>query len=133
MTTGFLTQSFVFDPRPSYPLLSVVKRYWKQDSPYFDDLDALTLFFIHGAGFHKEQWEPSIDDLQSILDRKSGTSNVKIREIWTMDAPNHGDAGVLNEHALKLGYQHICTVTETIYLGIVLIRLIITSCRGGAC
>ncbi|PPQ76614.1 hypothetical protein CVT26_012740, partial [Gymnopilus dilepis] len=36
-------------------------------------------------------------------------SSVKIREIWTLDAPNHGDAAVLNEGALGpgSGFEHI--------------------------
>ncbi|KAK1232831.1 hypothetical protein PQX77_004057 [Marasmius sp. AFHP31] len=30
---------------------------------------------------------------------------LKIREIWAIDAPNHGDAGVLNEGTLSWGYE----------------------------
>ncbi|KAF8958329.1 hypothetical protein BDZ97DRAFT_1842168 [Flammula alnicola] len=102
MGTGFSTKSYVFDPRPSYPLLSVVKRYWKPQSAYLNDPEALTLIFAHATGFHKEQWEPVIDDLQAIIDK--GAGKTKIREIWTIDAPNHGDSAELNEETLKLGY-----------------------------
>lgn len=107
--SGLSSQSYTFDPRPSYPLLSVAKRYWKPSSPYLHNPEALTLVFAHGTSFHKEQWEPAIDDLQAILDR-SGAEGPKIREIWTLDAPNHGDSTVLNEHGLGLGsgYEHIC-------------------------
>jgi len=106
MSRGFHTKSYVFDPRPSYPLVSTVKRYWKPDSPYLDDPNALTLVFTHGTGCHKEQWEPTIDDLQAILDK--GGAKTRIREMWSIDCPNHGDAAHLNEDALKLGLQNYC-------------------------
>ncbi|KAJ3492874.1 hypothetical protein NLJ89_g11149 [Agrocybe chaxingu] len=108
MSTGFQTQTYTFDPRPAYPLLTVAKRYWRP-STSDPDPDALTLIFAHGTGFHKEQWEPTIDDLQALLDgavrSKEGKEGVKIREIWTIDAANHGAAAILNEKALKLGYE----------------------------
>lgn len=113
MTSGFLTKTFVFDPRPSYPLLSAVKRYWKENSPHLDDTNALTLILIHVVGFHKELSEPCIGELQSILDRKLDTSNVKIREIWSIDLPNHGDSAVLNKRILKLGYEDTCRFTNS--------------------
>ncbi|KDR77355.1 hypothetical protein GALMADRAFT_246742 [Galerina marginata CBS 339.88] len=104
MSIGFSTQSYVFDPRPSYPLLSVVKRYWREGSPYLNDPEALTLVFAHGTGFHKEQWEPVLDDLQTLLDK--GEGRPKIREVWSIDASNHGDAAQLNEETLNYGYKH---------------------------
>lgn len=106
MNGAFSCKSYVFDPRPSYPLLSAVKQYWIPNSPHATDPDALTLVFTHGAGFHKEQWEATINDLQAILDK--GEGKTKIREIWTIDAPNHGDSAVLNEETLKLGYESSC-------------------------
>jgi hypothetical protein len=107
MTTGFSTKSYIFDPRPSYPMLSAVKRYWKPDSPFLHDPQALTLVFAHGTSFHKEQWEPTIDDLEAIVAKQAGET-VKAREIWTVDAPNHGDAAELNAETLKLGYEGVC-------------------------
>ncbi|KAF9018194.1 alpha/beta-hydrolase [Hymenopellis radicata] len=92
------TQSFVFDPRPNYPLVSTVKRYWRPNSPYLADADAFTLIFVHGTNFHKEIWEPTIDDLFAM---KGG----KIRDVWAIDAPNHGDAAMLNEEILQWGYE----------------------------
>ncbi|KAF8878111.1 Alpha/beta hydrolase fold-1 [Infundibulicybe gibba] len=98
-------QSYVFNPQPNYPLLTIAKRYWKEASPHLHDPEALTLIFAHGTGFHKEQWEPTIEDLYSVFGGASGTTN--IREVWSIDAPNHGDAAVLNEHALQWGYEPI--------------------------
>ncbi|KAG5644840.1 hypothetical protein DXG03_007567 [Asterophora parasitica] len=92
---AILTQAYTFDPRPHYPLVITAKRYWKANSPYLHDPSSLTLVFAHGTGFHKEQWEPTIDDLYELLGRNDGM--VKVREMWTIDAPNHGDAAILNE------------------------------------
>jgi len=98
MSTAYTTRTYIFDPRPAYPFRSAVKRFWKPDLP--ESTDSLTLVFAHGTSFHKEQWEPAINDLD-ILVQKSG-GKVKIRELWTIDAPNHGDAAILNEQELKI-------------------------------
>ncbi|KAJ3869036.1 Alpha/beta hydrolase fold-1 [Lentinula novae-zelandiae] len=113
-----LSESYIFDPRPHYPLLSTLKRFWNLSWTDSNSPDGLTLLFTHGTGFHKEQWEPTIDYLLELI-RVSTASNsaqrrsslncrnndIKIREIWTIDAPNHGDAGVLNEKSLRNGYE----------------------------
>ncbi|KAF5384362.1 hypothetical protein D9615_003153 [Tricholomella constricta] len=98
-------QSYTFDPRPNYPLVITAKRYWKPDSPYLNDPSAHTLVFAHGTGFHKEQWEPTMDDLYALMDGNDGS--VKVREMWSIDAPNHGDAAILNEHVLQWGYEPV--------------------------
>ncbi|ESK96126.1 hypothetical protein Moror_7267 [Moniliophthora roreri MCA 2997] len=97
--------SFVFDPRPNFPLLTTAKRYWKPDSQFFNDPSAVTLIFAHGTSFHKEQWEPTIEELWSLVD--SNGNRLHIREVWSIDAPNHGDAAILNEERLSVGYQPI--------------------------
>ncbi|KAG6810634.1 hypothetical protein H0H92_011039 [Tricholoma furcatifolium] len=102
---GLSSQSYIFDPRPNYPLLITAKRYWKSNSPDLHNPSALTLIFAHGTGFHKEQWEPTIDELYALLDGPHGSP--KIREVWSIDAPNHGDAAILNEDVLKWGYEPI--------------------------
>ncbi|KAK0205228.1 Alpha/beta hydrolase fold-1 [Desarmillaria ectypa] len=96
------SQSYIFDPRPNYPLVSTIKRYWNPLSPFLEDNDALTLIFTHGTGFHKEQWEPTIEDLFSRIETHGG---LKVREVWSMDASNHGDAAMLNEEVLQWGYE----------------------------
>ncbi|PPQ70332.1 hypothetical protein CVT26_014604, partial [Gymnopilus dilepis] len=78
-------------------------QYWIPSSPYTNDPHALTLLLAHGAGFHKEQWEPTMDDLQALIASQPGLLN--IREIWSIDALNHGDSAVLNKEALRLGYE----------------------------
>ena len=100
------SQSYVFDPRPNYPLLVTAKRYWVPNSPHLNDPDAITLIFAHATGFHKEHWEPTLDDLHTLL--ATNSSSVKVQDMWSIDAPNHGDAAVLNEKALKWGYDPVC-------------------------
>lgn len=90
------SERFVFDPRPDYQLQLSVKRYWHSDHCSTDD-DALTLVFSHCAGGHKEQWEPTLEHLFNLVGRNS---NVKIREAWSIDAPEHGDSAILNDHLL---------------------------------
>ncbi|KAF9559775.1 hypothetical protein CPC08DRAFT_637383 [Agrocybe pediades] len=104
MNQGYTSDSYIFDPRPSYNLLTTVKRFWKPNSAQSKDPAALTLIFTHGTSFHKEQWEPAIDDLLETIAK--GGHKVKIREIWTIDCPNHGEAAAVNEHTLFNGYRN---------------------------
>ncbi|KIP03129.1 hypothetical protein PHLGIDRAFT_111245 [Phlebiopsis gigantea 11061_1 CR5-6] len=95
-------ESYVFDPRPKYPLLITANRYWDPEHTSTDS-DALTLIFAHGTGYHKEHWEPTLDHLYALLAR-ANNNKVKIREAWSIDCPNHGDAAILNEEVLTWGY-----------------------------
>ncbi|KAF9037740.1 Alpha/beta hydrolase fold-1 [Panaeolus papilionaceus] len=95
------TRNYVFDPRPAYPYVSAVKRYWIEGSPYLNDEDAITLVLTHGTGFTKELWEPAIDDLLAMNVREGG--KIKIREIWAIDSPNHGESAVLNAKEFQKG------------------------------
>ena len=104
------SQAFVFDARPLYPLLVPVKRYWV---PEFEstDPDALTLVLAHALSFTKEHWEPLLEDLYgqlSIISRNS-SSVPKIRDVWAIECPNHGEGAVLNEETLMEGYTPVCT------------------------
>ncbi|KAJ8522116.1 hypothetical protein ONZ45_g1270 [Pleurotus djamor] len=103
------SQSYVFDPRPDYPLQMAVKRLWDPKSPYLNDEDAFTLFLVHGTGFHKEHWEPVLDDLYEIVSKPGGP---KIREAWCMDAYHHGESAILNENVLTQGYHVLCSWEE---------------------
>ncbi|TCD65459.1 hypothetical protein EIP91_002673 [Steccherinum ochraceum] len=98
------SESYVFDPRPDYPLVTTAKRYWHPKF-YSEDSDALTLIFTHGTGFHKEHWEPTIEDLYAALEKSSKPP--KICDIWSLDCANHGDAAVINEQELQWGYSHV--------------------------
>ncbi|THU80153.1 hypothetical protein K435DRAFT_696294 [Dendrothele bispora CBS 962.96] len=121
------SESFVFDPRPNYPLVTTVKRYWisppsltTTSSPKDDGstpnttTTPITLIFAHGTGFHKEHWEPCLEDLYALISeqqrrqgQEGGGQELEIREAWSIDAPNHGDAAVLNEKDLEWGFEPI--------------------------
>lgn len=66
--------------------------------------DGLTLVMAHGTGFTKESWEPTLDDLVDILQSKQG---VIVKEVWSVEAPNHGGSAGLNEDVLKSGYEEV--------------------------
>jgi hypothetical protein len=103
------SQSYVFDARPHYPLLVSVKRYWV---PEFEskDADAATLVLAHATSFHKELWEPVLEELydQVASSSRANSSSPKIRDAWAIDCPNHGESAVLNEETLLSGYTPIC-------------------------
>jgi len=102
-------QSYVFDyssasASPSNELLRMTgKRYTTSFSEH--EVHGLTLLFTHCVGSHKEQWEPVIEKLftlQQDMDRAH-----RIREAWSFDWQNHGDAAVLNRQALKGGQRSV--------------------------
>ncbi|KAF8700530.1 hypothetical protein AX14_000700 [Amanita brunnescens Koide BX004] len=99
-------KSFVFDCPASSggsskeseaKLKTVAKRYTLGNSA--DNTEGLTLLFAHGIGSHKEQWEPTINRIFHRQQHK-GTAH-RVREAWSFDWQNHGDAAVLNREALK--------------------------------
>ncbi|KAE9403216.1 hypothetical protein BT96DRAFT_815274 [Gymnopus androsaceus JB14] len=102
-TLSLLSESYTFDSWPYHPLVSTAKRYWNPSMSQ----DGLTLVFFHGGSFHKEHWEPVIDDLLVLLAQSQNglKANIKIREMWSIDAPTSGDSALLNEEALRWGYE----------------------------
>ncbi|KAF9492694.1 hypothetical protein BDN71DRAFT_1451172 [Pleurotus eryngii] len=102
------SQLYVFDPRPDFPFRFAVKRLWDPLSPYLQDEDAYTLIMVHGTGFHKEHWEPVLDDLYGLLLKQAG-GVAKVREAWCLDTYNHGDSALLNENVLTQGYDKLCS------------------------
>ncbi|ETW77082.1 hypothetical protein HETIRDRAFT_327342 [Heterobasidion irregulare TC 32-1] len=104
--TTLCSESYVFDGRPAYPLLVPAKRYWH---PSLSQEDGLTLILAHGTGFHKEHWEPFLDDLFGLLGTAAsiGGPRLRVREAWAIDAPNHGAGALLNEAVLRFGYEPV--------------------------
>ncbi|KAH7917009.1 hypothetical protein BV22DRAFT_1052754, partial [Leucogyrophana mollusca] len=97
VTPTVLTRDYTFDARPNLPFLVTAKRYWVDGATH--DANALTL--------------PIVDDIYHRLfeafrrNNSDGSTTVKIREMWSIDAPNHGDSGVLNEQTLQWGYDDV--------------------------
>ncbi|KIM45542.1 hypothetical protein M413DRAFT_442215 [Hebeloma cylindrosporum] len=54
----------------------------------------ITLIATHPIGFHKEIWEPTFQHLIEMTENSS--SRIRIDEIWSIEAVNHGDAALLN-------------------------------------
>ncbi|KAH9921086.1 hypothetical protein B0H21DRAFT_202813 [Amylocystis lapponica] len=106
------TETYLFDPRPSYPFLIAAKRYWLDQPGLADDPQALTLVCAHALSVSKECWNPVVDDFFA-LTRNRG-SRVRVRDIWSIEAPNHGDFAVLNEDTLRWGYSSCASAHATL-------------------
>jgi len=110
------SQSYVFDARPQYPLLVSVKRYWAQEFESTDP-DAVTLVLAHATSFHKELWEPVLEDLytQAVVSPGACSPVLNIRDAWAIDCPNHGESAVLNEETLLSSHTPICEYYTCVY------------------
>lgn len=78
-------------------LKTTAKRYTTAYSA--QNREGLTLLFTHCIGAHKEQWEPIIQRLFHTQQCKDAVH--RIREAWSFDRQNHGDAALLNREALR--------------------------------
>ncbi|KAG5652706.1 hypothetical protein H0H81_004019 [Sphagnurus paluster] len=77
-------------------LKMTAKRYTSGKSS--ENSRGLTLILTHCIGSHKEQWEPAIERMFEL--QRSKPPHQRIREAWSFDWQNHGDAAVLNREAL---------------------------------
>ncbi|RDB21685.1 hypothetical protein Hypma_011238 [Hypsizygus marmoreus] len=95
------TTKIVLDCTPKHAsdsgLKITAKCYTKGNSA--DNLSGLTLLFTHCIGAHKEQWEPTIEHIFKSQETKDECH--RIREAWSFDWQNHGDAAILNREALQ--------------------------------
>ncbi|KAM5541050.1 hypothetical protein V8D89_005361 [Ganoderma adspersum] len=59
---------------------------------------AVVLVLLHGLGFHKETWEPTISHLFALECSSRGrcSSAPTLVEVWAIDCPDHGEAAALN-------------------------------------
>ncbi|KAG8947266.1 hypothetical protein FRC04_010842 [Tulasnella sp. 424] len=91
--------SHILKPSKECPYSITAKCYSSSKNYSGFAYEGLTFVVAHATGMHKECWEPVIEMLFATMDaQKSGT---QIREIWCIDAPNHGEAAVLNEEFLR--------------------------------
>lgn len=73
---------------------------------------------MHARAFFfsdKEQWEPVIENL-FILQQKKMDRAHRIREAWSFDWQNHGDAAVLNRQLLNMRPEGVCMSVAPIFL-----------------
>ncbi|KAF9526909.1 hypothetical protein CPB83DRAFT_816490 [Crepidotus variabilis] len=88
-------------PDPSVPLKVSPECLWstairirRKKFTLTEGKKSLTLVALHANGFHKEIWEPTFRHL--LEQTEHDESPVRIEEIWSLDATNHGDAAILN-------------------------------------
>ncbi|KAG8995765.1 hypothetical protein FRB94_011655 [Tulasnella sp. JGI-2019a] len=91
------TASFVLEASPDYPYHITSKRYTNPNLNNVDDT-AITLVLTHATGMHKECWDLVMQHLFELCSTPG--SMVKIRDAWTIDCINHGEAAVMNEDIL---------------------------------
>ncbi|KAF8815782.1 alpha/beta-hydrolase [Phlegmacium glaucopus] len=95
-----LQHSYTLPPTADYPLYIIAKRYW---IPSFEanseNPAAKTLIVLHSTSYHKETWEPTLEELFNRISQSN--PKVLIRDAWAIDCPNHGESAVLNNQAFK--------------------------------
>ncbi|KAG6830684.1 hypothetical protein H0H87_007340 [Tephrocybe sp. NHM501043] len=85
------SQFFVVEPSFGCDFYTEAVRFIPSQS--YDE--GLTLLFLHANTLHKETFVPLITHFLEIM------SPVKIKDIWSIDNPNHGHSGHLNQALLK--------------------------------
>ncbi|KAJ3493281.1 hypothetical protein NLJ89_g11056 [Agrocybe chaxingu] len=75
-------------------LWSVVLRIRRKEGVKGTGRKGVTLIATHPIGFHKETWGPLFELLIQFTESES--SPIRIEEIWSLDAFNHGDAALIN-------------------------------------
>lgn len=103
-------QSIVLSPNGNYPFYIIAKRYAhpafrthhiaQADSHRRGNANRsvpLTLLLLHSTSFHKEIYEPILEMLFSL----TAHSELRIREAWAVECPNHGESAVYNSDKLQ--------------------------------
>lgn len=96
----------VLPPCPAYPLY-VAGNCYTHPGAAASGPDAVTLVLLHSSGFHKEMFEPTIEELFGVVDAASDPSGAwsgsapRIRDVWVVECPTHGESAVLNEAAIR--------------------------------
>jgi hypothetical protein len=96
--------SHVLEPSESYPFAITAKCYRPEGIK--DDPEGLTLVFAHAIGLHKETFEPTIERLFEL--QAASNNRTRIRDAWSIDSIQHGEAAVLNEELLKTRFLEEC-------------------------
>ncbi|KAG8934349.1 hypothetical protein FRC01_003597 [Tulasnella sp. 417] len=99
--------SHVLEPTQEYPYAVTAKCYTPSPGLQAEgDNEAVTLILTHASGMHKECWEPVI---QLLFEHQATSPRAvpRIREAWSIDSPNHGEAAVLNEKILEYTWTEV--------------------------
>ncbi|THH06481.1 hypothetical protein EW145_g4054 [Phellinidium pouzarii] len=99
VSTELQVQSHILDPRKiGGRILRVTAKHYTLATANKSG-NHLVLLLAHGAGMHKEQWQPFLEDLQRFQLESPG-GGCEVAEAWAVDCPNHGEGGVVNETEL---------------------------------
>ncbi|KAJ6591568.1 Alpha/Beta hydrolase protein [Mycena vulgaris] len=82
------TQLHISDPSPACPFRVSAVQY----TPASPCEDGATLVFLHAMSLHKETFAPMIEHLLA--------ANPMVKDVWSIDNPNHGQSSVLNQELL---------------------------------
>ncbi|KAG8964820.1 hypothetical protein FRC00_001018 [Tulasnella sp. 408] len=99
--------SHVLEPTQNYPFAVTAKCYTPPpDLQAEGDNDTITLILTHASGMHKECWEPT---LALIFQHQASSPRAvpRIREAWSIESPNHGEAAMLNEKILHDAWTEV--------------------------
>ena len=103
---GYTTQTIVVPPAQGYPFYITANCYTPNTRLYHPH--GRTLLLLHSTSFHKEVYEPTLQELLRIA--FSQVQGIKIKEILAVECPNHGESATLNRATLALPqYHHYCT------------------------
>ncbi|KAJ7613563.1 Alpha/beta hydrolase fold-1, partial [Roridomyces roridus] len=87
--------SLIFDPTPDSEnalKLTATRYIPRSTTPH-----GSTLLFVHNSGGHKEQWNPTLEQLFA----RQKFAQLNIREAWAVDWQSHGEAGQINSVQLE--------------------------------
>ncbi|KAJ7043644.1 Alpha/beta hydrolase fold-1 [Mycena alexandri] len=83
------TQVYISEPSPTCPFRVEAAQY----TPVTPAGDGLTLVFLHAMSLHKETFAPMIDHFLA-------AASTSIKDVWSIENPNHGRSSVLNQELL---------------------------------
>ncbi|KAG6833969.1 hypothetical protein H0H93_012872, partial [Arthromyces matolae] len=116
-------------------LISTMKRYTRASVDEYSaarDEPRAILLLGHGAGFPKETWEPTIEDLFGLDDsipltetmkRSKTGGGLRVREAWALDCQNHGQAAIVNAETLVKDPSILSTSILDLLLTLLLIDI----------
>ncbi|KAJ7247644.1 Alpha/beta hydrolase fold-1 [Mycena haematopus] len=95
------SQLYISEPTPSCPFRVEGVQY----IPGSPCEDGFTLIFLHAMSLHKETFQPLLEHLLA--------TSTRIKDVWSIDNPNHGRSSVLNQKLLaSSSYHHYWSAAE---------------------
>jgi len=106
-----ILRRYIVDHRlAGFPLQIIAKEYSDPSNDVAaSDPSAVTILLAAGIGMTTELWIPMVKALYRL---NTKGSVIKVRSVWAIDCPNHGESCVLNEEVLKGKYSEQFTLHE---------------------